>query len=91
MTKKRVVHYINQFYAGMGGEDTASVGLSERDGAVGPGAALALALGDDYEIVKNIICGDNTIAEHTEEILPQIVKIVSDAKADLFVDADPFR
>ena len=56
MTKKRVVHYINQFYAGMGGEDTASVGLSERDGAVGPGAALALALGDDYEIVKTIIC-----------------------------------
>lgn len=91
MTKKRVVHYINQFYAGMGSEDTASVGLSERDGAVGPGAALALALGDDYEIVKTIICGDNTIAEHTEEILPQIVKIVSDAKADLFVAGPGFN
>ena len=39
MTKKKVVHYINQFYAGMGGEDTASVGLSVKEGAAGPGAA----------------------------------------------------
>ena len=35
MAKYKVVHYINQFYAGMGGEDTASVGISVRDGAVG--------------------------------------------------------
>ena len=68
MTKKKVVHYINQFYAGMGGEDTASVGLSVKEGAAGPGAALAKALGPDYEIVKTIVCGDNTIAEHPEAV-----------------------
>ena len=48
---KRVVHYINQFYAGFGGEDTASMGLQYQDGHVGPGIALAQALGEDYEIV----------------------------------------
>ena len=31
--KIRVVHYINQFYAGMGGEDTASIGVYEMLGA----------------------------------------------------------
>ena len=85
MAKYKVVHYINQFYAGMGGEDTASVGISVRDGAVGPGLALKANLGADYEIVKTIICGDNTIAEKTAEIVPQIVELVKEAGADLFL------
>lgn len=91
MAKKKVVHYINQFYAGMGGEDTASVGLSTREGPVGPGMALKMDLGDDYEIVETIICGDNTIAEQTETIIPQIVQMVKDAKADLFVAGPGFN
>ena len=91
MEKKRVVHYINQFYAGLGGEDTASVGLSTKDEAVGPGLMLAEVLGDEYEIVKTIICGDNTIAEKPEEIIPQILRIVEDEKADLFVAGPGFN
>ena len=38
--KIRVIHYINQFYAGMGGEDTASVGISVKEEPVGPGLLL---------------------------------------------------
>ena len=91
MEKKRVVHYINQFYAGLGGEDTASVGLSTKDEAVGPGLMLAEVLGAEYEIVKTIICGDNTIAEKPEEIIPQILRIVEDEKADLFVAGPGFN
>ena len=83
MAKYKVVHYINQFYAGMGGEDTASVGISVRDGAVGPGLALKANLGADYEIVKTIICGDNTIAEKTAEIVPQIVELVKKKQAPI--------
>ncbi|MEN6411309.1 MAG: glycine/betaine/sarcosine/D-proline family reductase selenoprotein B [Veillonellales bacterium] len=91
MAKKKVVHYINQFYAGMGGEDTASVGLSTKTGPVGPGVGLAHDLGEGYEIVETIICGDNTIAEKTAEIIPQIVQIVKKAKADLFVAGPGFN
>lgn len=90
MTKK-VVHYINQFYAGIGGETEASVGLSIKDGPVGPGIALEKALGGDYEIVKTIICGDNTIAEKADLILPQIVQIVKEANADIFVAGPGFN
>ena len=36
MTEKiRVVHYINQFYGGYGGEDTASMGIVIKEEPVG--------------------------------------------------------
>ena len=55
--KIRVIHYINQFYAGMGGEDTASVGISVKEEPVGPGLLLRGLLGDDYEIAATIKIG----------------------------------
>ena len=36
----RVVHYLNQFFGGIGAEEQAGMGLEVRDGAVGPGRAL---------------------------------------------------
>ena len=48
MKKKRVIHYINQFYAGLGGEETASIGLLTKDEPVGPGLLLSKFLGDEY-------------------------------------------
>ena len=91
MAGKRVVHYINQFYAGMGGEDTAGVGLSTQAGPAGPGLMLKDELGDEYEIVRTIICGDNTIAENPDEIIPQILQIVREENADLFIAGPGFN
>ena len=39
----RVVHYINQFFAGVGGEEKADYQPETREGAVGPGLALNAA------------------------------------------------
>lgn len=91
MAKYKVVHYINQFYAGLGGEDTASVGLSTIDGAKGPGMQLIKELGEEFEIVKTIICGDNTIAEESKEIIPALISIVKEEKADVFVAGPGFN
>ena len=44
MTKKRIVHYINQFFAGIGGEEKADTKPESRPGVVGPGMALAKEL-----------------------------------------------
>ena len=55
----RVVHYVNQFFGGIGGEESAGSGLEERDGAVGPGRLLEQILGDDSTVVKTLVCGDN--------------------------------
>ena len=89
--KIKVVHYINQFYAGLGGEDTASVGISVEEKPVGPGLLLQSLLGDSYEIVATIICGDNHIAENTEEVCAQFVDIVKKYDAQLFVAGPGFN
>ncbi|NMD17292.1 MAG: glycine/betaine/sarcosine/D-proline family reductase selenoprotein B, partial [Synergistaceae bacterium] len=44
-TKKRIVYYINQFFAGMGGEEQAHVPPSVRLGSVGPAAQIQNLLG----------------------------------------------
>ena len=33
----RIVHYLNQFFGGVGGEEKAGMGLEVREGATGPG------------------------------------------------------
>jgi glycine reductase len=62
----RIVHYVNQFFAGIGGEDAAGAGLELRDGAVGPGRRLATLLGEEHEIVATAFCGDDYAASHPE-------------------------
>ena len=42
MTKFKVVHYINQFYAGIGGEEKADIQPFSKAEVVGPGLHLAM-------------------------------------------------
>ena len=64
MKRARVVHFINQFFAGVGGEDKAGIPPSVREGAAGPGRLLQQHLADMGEIVATIFCGDNFAAEN---------------------------
>jgi glycine reductase complex component B subunit gamma len=68
----RIVHFVNQFFAGIGGEDQAHVGVSVREGAVGPGRALQQALGDEAEVVATVVCGDNFMSEQQDEALGEV-------------------
>jgi glycine reductase complex component B subunit gamma len=86
----RVVHYINQFFGGIGGEDQAHVGVSVREGAVGPGRALQAALGDEAEIVATLVCGDNFAAERREEALDAIAGHLRDLGPSVVVAGPAF-
>jgi len=55
----RVVHYLNQFFAGIGGEAAAGAPVEVREGPVGPGRVLQDALGADATVAATIVCGDN--------------------------------
>ena len=68
----RIVHYVNQFFAGIGGEDQAHLAVSVREGPVGPGRALQHALGDAAEVVATLVCGDNFMSERQHEALAEI-------------------
>lgn len=87
----KVVHYINQFYGGYGGEDTASMGIEVKEGPVGPGLALAKNLGEGYKIVCTFICGDNYIAENTKEVCDELLKVIEQYKGQLFIAGPGFN
>ena len=91
MGKLKVLHYINQFYAGIGGEEMAHVSAEMRDGAVGPGAALQATFGEAAEIVKTIVCGDSYFNENTTEAKKAILDMVASVKPDLFIAGPAFN
>ncbi len=91
MSKFKVVHYINQFFAGIGGEEKADIKPELREGVVGPGMALEKAFGEDVEIVATIICGDSYFNENLEEAQAQILEMVKKYNPDLFVAGPAFN
>lgn len=92
MTEKlRVVQYINQFYGGYGGEETAGMEMVVKTEPVGPGMLLRTLLGEGREIVATIICGDNYIAENLETVVPKVVKTVKEHGAQMFIAGPGFN
>ena len=85
----RVVHYLNQFFVGAGGEDAAASPPSSQPGPVGPGRRLAQLLGDDHEIVATVSCGDDDAAGRPEAI-GEIIALVQEARPDLVVAGPAF-
>ena len=92
MNKKlRVVHYLNQFFAQIGGEEKADVGPGFKEGPVGPGRALQQALGDNGEVVATVYCGDNYFAEHQEQAIEELCRRIAGYKPDLLVAGPAFE
>lgn len=91
MSKIRVVHYINQFFAGIGGEEKADYKPELREGFVGPGMALNGAFKGEAEIVNTIICGDSYFNENLKEAKTTILEMVKDINPDLFVAGPAFN
>lgn len=91
MRKLRVVHYINQFYGGVGGEEKADFVPEIRAGQVGPGIALTQQFGDKAEIVATIVCGDSYFNENVDKALAEILPMVEREKPDVFVAGPAFN
>ena len=69
----KVVHYINQFFAQIGGEEMAHVKPEVREGIVGPGAAFNAAFKGEAEIIATVICGDSYFNENLEEAKKEVI------------------
>jgi len=88
----KVVHYINQFYAGIGGEEKADVKPEVREGVVGPGMGLnGLLKKDGLEIVATVICGDSYFNENLEEAKAEILDMVKKYSPDMFIAGPAFN
>ncbi len=92
MTEKKykVVHYLNQFFGQIGGEDKADVKFSVKQGPVGPGMALQKELGDRGEVVATVICGDNYFAQEPEKASAEGLKLVESYNPDIFFAGPAF-
>ena len=89
-TPLRVVHYINQFFGGIGGEEKANVPLEVRDGPIGPGRLLEQLLADQGSVVATIICGDNYFSEEQERALEAVTSALRETKPDVLVAGPAF-
>ena len=87
----RIVHYVNQFFGGLGGEEQAGTPLEARDGAVGPGKLLEQLCGGDAKVVMTLVCGDNYAVENQDAMVADAIEKVRQAKADLFVAGPCFQ
>ena len=91
MGKIKVVHYINQFFAGIGGEEMAHIEPEVREGVVGPGMALNKGFKDEAEIVATIICGDSYFGENMEDAKAKVLEMVKEYNPDLFMAGPAFN
>jgi len=87
----RVVHYINQFFAGIGGEEKADHRPEARPGVVGPGMALAAALKPEAEIVGTLICGDGYATENLEAAMEEILHLIEEFHPDAVLAGPAFN
>jgi glycine reductase complex component B subunit gamma len=82
-----VVHYLNQFFAGLGGEEAAGHEPVRLDGPQGPGRALAAA---GFPPHVTIACGDDRFAEHESASLSLLLAWIDELHPSLLVCGPSF-
>ncbi len=86
----KVIHYVNQFFGGVGGEDHANDPPHVVQGAVGPGRALDAALGDTGAVLATIVCGDNYFVENEAEAEAFVTAVIEKYRPDVVVAGPAF-
>jgi glycine reductase complex component B subunit gamma len=85
----RAVHYLNQFFAGLGGEEAAETPPTRLDGAVGPGRGLQAQL-EGIEIAVTLTCGDDYFGEHEESALARLLELLEAENPELLLCGPAF-
>ncbi len=86
----RVVHYLNQFFAGVGGEEKAGLAVESREGPVGPGRRLQQLLGSEGTVVATMVAGDNYFVENVEAATAAVRAALASVRADVVVAGPAF-
>ena len=82
-----VVHYLNQFFAGLGGEEAAGLAPTRISGAVGPGRGLEAA---GLPVDVTLTCGDDFFGEHDAEALARLLGWLDEIEPDVLVCGPSF-
>lgn len=87
----KILHYLNQFFAGIGGEDKAGQEFLFLPKAVGPGVVLCDLLKNHEVECATVACGDNYFHEHEEAVLASLTEVMTQFAPDLFVAGPAFH
>lgn len=85
----KAILYINQFFAGVGGEDQADQTPVITTDMMGPALALKNVL--NAEITHVVYCGDNYLGSNTEEALNEIMGMLEPLEFDVFLAGPAFQ
>jgi len=91
MAEIRVVHYLNQFFGQIGGEEKADITPFSKEGPVGPGTALEKELGENIKIAGTVICGDTYFNENIEQATSEVMDLIAAFKPDIVVAGPAFN
>ena len=87
----RVLHYLNQFFAGLGGEEQAGLTPRAITGPVGPGRALETLMGEGGRVVATLVCGDDAFARDPAGSLEALVALARAHDAHVLVAGPAFN
>ncbi len=91
MSKLKVVHYLNQFFAGIGGEEKADVKPQILEKLPPVSVQLAKLLGEDTEIVGAIVCGDSYFNENLDTARVEVLDMIKSFGPDLVIAGPCFN
>ena len=87
----KLLHYLNQFFAQIGGEEKAGQEVLFIPHAVGAGAVIENALKDHVVEYATLACGDNYFHEQEEKALSAIRAALEQFHPDLFLAGPAFN
>ncbi len=91
MEKIRVVHYINQFFAGIGGEEKADTKPLIMEEMPPISKNLDKLLGEDADVVATIVCGDSYFNENLEAAKKEVMDMIKGFNPELFIAGPAFN
>jgi glycine reductase complex component B subunit gamma len=83
------VHYLNQFFAGLGGEEAAETSPTRLEGVAGPGQGLAPEL-EGATIVATLACGDDYFAEREQQALDELCALLEQENPTVLIAGPAF-
>lgn len=72
----KAVHYVNQFFAGIGGEEKADTKPHVAETLPPISVQLNSKLGEDIEVVATVVCGDSYFGENMDEASAEVLELI---------------
>lgn len=86
----KVIHYVNQFFGQLGGENKIDLAPQLKEGSVALGKQINNILGSRGEVVATIIAGDNYMAENPDKSAQEVVELLRGQEFDLLLAGPAF-